>query len=88
MYKEIIDGYRTRGKSENIDQLIFASWNLRTQTPIGLASMRTDYPWFMCLHQVQHIQSTANSVCDDIKAVNTLYMYARREQLKKKNQYS
>ena len=32
----------------------------------------------------QQMQLTANRGCDDIKAVNTLDMYARREELKKK----
>ena len=85
MYKEIIDECRTGGKSENINRSLPVEL---TQTPIGRPSM---HKLLSSIHvpppSRQQMQSTANGACDDIKAVNTLDMYARREQLKKK-QYS
>ena len=83
MYKEVIDGYKTGRKSANINRSLQVGL---TQTPIGPASMRK---LLSSIHvpppSRQQMQSTANSVCDDIKAVNTLDMYARREELKKIN---
>ena len=79
MYKEIIDGYKTRGKSENINRSLPVE---PTQTPIGPASMRKLFAKSL-IHvpppSRQQMQSTVNSGRDDIKAVNTLDMYAQRE---------
>ena len=83
MYKEIKDGCRTGGKSENINQSLPVGL---TQTPIGSASMRKLLSSIHVPPSSGHqMQLTVNSGCDDIKAVNTLDMYARREQLKKKS---
>ena len=85
MYKEIIDGCRTGGKSENINRSLPVGL---TQTPIGPASMCKLLSLIHVPPPSRHqMQSTANSGCDDIKAVNTLDMYAQREQLKKKQYF-
>ena len=57
-----------------------------TQMPIGPTSMRK---LLMSAHvpppSRQQLQATSSSVCEDIKAANTLDMHARREDLKNIN---
>ena len=82
LYKELDTGKRGR-KSADINRSIHIGL---TQTPIGPASIRK---LLISAHvpppSRQRLQDTSSSVCEDIKAANTLDMHARREDLKKIN---